>query len=456
MPNTYDQVLYPSKAFQDTHPDRLATAATLHGLEPPTGACRVLDVGCGDGSNLIPLAVALPHCHFTGIDLAARPIAIGQATIARLGLTNIELLAADLLDFPAPSAPFDYILAHGFCSWVPPFVLDAFFTLCQRHLSPHGVVYTSYNTYPQGHLREATRRSLRHSGSPTVAGAKQYLATIRRLTAEPVWTTLLDSEIQRLNERDENVTYHDELGESYHCFYVADFLARAAACGLQFLSEAKPAALLRPALSREALAQPDEIAYQQALDLATFQGFRRTLLCRAGVPIDRGSFAGHLPKLLLASPLRFLSRSAQGGETFRNERGPGQVELNHPQLLAILHRLEQVWPQAEPLSTLLPEPAEPVVLDQLLALAGVSLVHLRRFALPVAYQPGPRPLASPLARLQAAHGPVLTTLLHTQVQFAQPSAREFLQRLDGTRPTRSLGVSEEILTNLYRMGLMLA
>ena len=120
MPNTYDQVLYPSKAFQDTHPDRLATAATLHGLEPPTGACRVLDVGCGDGSNLIPLAVALPHCHFTGIDLAARPIAIGQATIARLGLTNIELLAADLLDFPAPSAPFDYILAHGFCSWVPP------------------------------------------------------------------------------------------------------------------------------------------------------------------------------------------------------------------------------------------------------------------------------------------------------------------------------------------------
>ncbi|MFN9754383.1 MAG: methyltransferase regulatory domain-containing protein, partial [bacterium] len=311
-------------------------------------------------------------------------------------------------------------------------------------------------TYPQGHLREATRRILRHSGSPTVAGAKQYLATIRRLTAEPVWTTLLDSEIQRLNERDENVTYHDELGESYHCFYVADFLARAAACGQQFLSEAKPAALLRPALSREALAQPDEIAYQQALDLATFQGFRRTLLCRAGVPIDRGSFAGHLPKLLLASPLRFLSRSAQGGETFRNERGPGQVELNHPQLLAILHRLEQVWPQAEPLSTLLPEPAEPVVLDQLLALAGVSLVHLRRFALPVAYQPGPRPLASPLARLQAAHGPVLTTLLHTQVQFAQPSAREFLQRLDGTRPTRSLGVSEEILTNLYRMGLMLA
>ncbi|MCX6589280.1 MAG: methyltransferase domain-containing protein [Acidobacteria bacterium] len=456
MPNTYDQVLYPSKAFQDTHPDRLATVATLHGLEPPTGDCRVLEVGCGDGSNLIPLAVALPHCHFTGIDLAARPIEIGQATIARLGLANIELHAANILDFPAPAAPFDYILAHGFCSWVPPFVLDAFFTLCQRHLSPHGVVYTSYNTYPQGHLREATRRILRHANSPTVAGAKEYLATVRRQATDPVWTTILDAETQRLNDRDESVTYHDELGETYHCFYVADFLDRAAAFGLQFLSEAKPAALLRPAFSREALAQPDEIAYQQALDLATFRGFRRTLLCRAELPIERGNFTRHVPKLRLASPLRFVSRSAQGGETFRNEPGPGQVELNHPQLLAILHRLEQIWPQAEPLSALLSEPADPVVLDQLLALAAVSLVHLRRFALPVAYQPGPRPLASPLARLQAASRPQLTTLLHTQVQFTEASAREFLVRLDGTCPVAGLGVNPEVLATLYRMGLMLA
>ena len=456
MPNTYDQVLYPSKAFQDTHPDRLATVATLHGLEPPTGDCRVLEVGCGDGSNLIPLAVALPHCHFTGIDLAARPIEIGQATIARLGLANIELHAANILDFPAPAAPFDYILAHGFCSWVPPFVLDAFFTLCQRHLSPHGVVYTSYNTYPQGHLREATRRILRHANSPTVAGAKEYLATVRRQATDPVWTTILDAETQRLNDRDESVTYHDELGETYHCFYVADFLDRAAAFGLQFLSEAKPAALLRPDFSREVLAQPDEIAYQQALDLATFRGFRRTLLCRAELPIERGNFTRHVPKLRLASPLRFVSRSAQGGETFRNEPGPGQVELNHPQLLAILHRLEQIWPQAEPLSALLSEPADPVVLDQLLALAAVSLVHLRRFALPVAYQPGPRPLASPLARLQAASRPQLTTLLHTQVQFTEASAREFLVRLDGTCPVAGLGVNPEVLATLYRMGLMLA
>jgi SAM-dependent methyltransferase len=456
MSNTYDQVLYPSKAFQDTHPDRLATVATLHGLQPPTRACRVLDVGCGDGSNLIPLAVALPGSHFVGIDLAARPIAIGQGTIARLGLSNVELHALDILDFPAHLGPFDYIIAHGFCSWVPPFVLDAFFALCQRHLSPHGVVFASYNTYPEGHLREATRRILRHPGADSVAGAKAYLATVRQQATNPVWTTILDSEIERLNARDENVTYHDELGGAYHCFYVADFLERAAAFGLQFLSEAKLRAVLSPPFSREALAQPNEAAYQQALDFATFQGFRRTLLCRAENPVDRDGFAGRLPQLLLASPLRFVSRSANGGETFRNERGPGQAELNHPQLLALLHQLESLWPQARPIASLLPPDPDPAVLNQILALAAAGLVALRSFELPAASAPARYPVASPLARLQASYGPLLTTLLHTHVQIEEAAGRQFLQLLDGTRTASSLAVGGETLKVLYRMGLMIA
>ncbi len=461
MPNTYDQVLYPSKAFQDTHPDRLATTATLLGLQPPTGSCRILDVGCGDGSNIIPLAVALPGSHFVGIDLASRPIEIGQATIARLGLTNVELHVLDILDSPASLGPFDYIIAHGFCSWVPAFVLDAFFALCQRHLSPNGVVYASYNTYPEGHLRDATRRILHHPGPGTVADGKVYLATVRQRATNPLWQSILDSEFNRLNSRDESVTFHDELSGAYRCFYFADFIERAAPFGLQFLDEAKLRAVLSPAFTREALAQPNEIAYQQALDFATFQGFRRTLLCRANLTIERGNFAQYLPKLRLASPLRFGSRSGNGAESFRNERGPGQIELNHPDLLKILHRLEAVWPQAQPLASLLPANPDPTVLDQILALAAASLVSLRSFDLPVAHTPSHRPLASPLARLQASAGPLLTTLLHTHVQFDELSARDFLQLLDGARTTADLAPGNkaavsEVLKTFYRMGLMIA
>ena len=68
---SYDSVLYPSHACAETHPDRLATLATLFGLSPaPVERCRVLELGCGDGGNLLAMAFALPGSTFVGVDLA--------------------------------------------------------------------------------------------------------------------------------------------------------------------------------------------------------------------------------------------------------------------------------------------------------------------------------------------------------------------------------------------------
>ena len=73
----YDEVRYPSYTHTPSHPDRLATQAILFGLTPaPVAACRVLELGCGDGSNLVPMAYGLPGSHFTGIDLANKPALI--------------------------------------------------------------------------------------------------------------------------------------------------------------------------------------------------------------------------------------------------------------------------------------------------------------------------------------------------------------------------------------------
>jgi tRNA G46 methylase TrmB len=77
-----------------THPDRLATLATLFGLRPaPPQRCRVLELGCGDGGNLIPMALALPDASFVGVDAAPKAIARGQGVVAELGLANVTLEA---------------------------------------------------------------------------------------------------------------------------------------------------------------------------------------------------------------------------------------------------------------------------------------------------------------------------------------------------------------------------
>lgn len=85
MPESYDEVLYPGYAYRQTHPDRLATMATLFGMTPaPVEGCRVLELGCGEGGNLIPMAFGLPRSQFLGIDLAQRPIQKGQAMVEAL------------------------------------------------------------------------------------------------------------------------------------------------------------------------------------------------------------------------------------------------------------------------------------------------------------------------------------------------------------------------------------
>src|SRR5947209_4017238 len=75
---SYDTVPYHSHPFAQTHPDRLATVATLLGLKPPpVERCRVLELGCAGGGNLIPMALGPPESTFTGIDLSIRQVADG-------------------------------------------------------------------------------------------------------------------------------------------------------------------------------------------------------------------------------------------------------------------------------------------------------------------------------------------------------------------------------------------
>ena len=55
--------------------------------------CRVLELGCGDGGNLVPMALALPGARFVGIDAAPGAIARGRGSSARSGWRTSTLEA---------------------------------------------------------------------------------------------------------------------------------------------------------------------------------------------------------------------------------------------------------------------------------------------------------------------------------------------------------------------------
>ena len=93
---SYEQVPYESGPQYPTHPDCVATVATLMGMQPqPPDSCRMLELGCGDGGNLIPMAVALPGSRFYGVDLSPSHIKLGMTAIADTRLVEYRVACGE-------------------------------------------------------------------------------------------------------------------------------------------------------------------------------------------------------------------------------------------------------------------------------------------------------------------------------------------------------------------------
>lgn len=75
----------PEKMWDRHVLDSLCLLAVL--AELPDGA-RVIDVGTGGGLPGIPLAICMPHLHFTLVDATAKKIAFLTEVVRILGLTN--------------------------------------------------------------------------------------------------------------------------------------------------------------------------------------------------------------------------------------------------------------------------------------------------------------------------------------------------------------------------------
>lgn len=291
-PYSYDELPYQSLPYSQTHPSRLATVATLFGLSPPPlDRCRVLELGCASGGNLLPVAEVFPDSSFLGIDLSGRQIADGQAIARAAGLTNVELRHASILDIDDSWGTFDYIICHGVFSWVPDAVRDKILAVCRRNLNPQGVAYVSYNTYPGWHMRGMIRDMMRFHATrfptPTqrVQQARALLAFLAETTKNDTgpYGTLLRAEVENLRDQSDSYLYHEHLEEVNDPLYFYQFVEQAHRHGLRYLGEARVATMVLANFSpevRKALegVSADQIQAEQYLDFVRNRTFRETLL----------------------------------------------------------------------------------------------------------------------------------------------------------------------------------
>jgi SAM-dependent methyltransferase len=265
------------------------------GLEPPpVESCRVLEVGCNEGANLIPMAYAIPGGQFVGFDLASLPISRGQERIQALGMKNIRLFQADLMNVSSELGEFDYIIAHGLYAWIPEPVRDGLLALCERHLSPNGVAFISYNALPGGYLRMMTRDMMlvRTRGIADPERQVREGVDFIRLLAETrtegsLYRALLEEQLKRLSKNNAHALYHDDFSAAYRPVYFAQFVDHAKKHGLQYLTDAELPPPNDPCFdanfqnSIRGATGGDLIAQEQMVDFARMRMFRETLLSRA-------------------------------------------------------------------------------------------------------------------------------------------------------------------------------
>jgi len=309
----YETFQYENLAFQATHPDWLCTIGRLHGLESPSAQqCRVLELGCGRGGNLVPLAALLPGSEFVGVDLAASQVEEARGDAEALGLTNLRFEAMDIADVPRSWGEFDYIICHGVYSWVPELVRRRILEISATQLAHHGVAYISFNALPGWHVRGMLRTMLKRvvpeGDAPEMAqSARGFLSLLRRLTPEngplAAW---LWRELALLDMMSDRYLYFEYLVEHNEAFYLDDFLNDADAAGLKYLGNADLSSAVPRQLGEAGRREVielcgDPLVAEQLSDYLVVRLFRRAVLCRHDATPQRHPDAEVLRAAWLAS-----------------------------------------------------------------------------------------------------------------------------------------------------------
>ncbi len=362
----YDAIPYRHGAVPHTHPARLGAIARLLGMPAiAPDRCRVLELGCAEGMNLLPLAERLPRADFTGVDVSPKQTATAEAARAACGIGNARFIRADLRDFEPEPGAFDYVVAHGVYSWVPDDVKERLLAVSARALAPLGVAYVSYNTLPGWGLLGGMRSFLlgetarEREPAAQLDHAGRVLGVLSKCVAQQpgAYAALLREAVSDMIRKPPALLFHDELGAVNDPCTFLDFTAYAGRHGLHFLSEAHYASMPFehvPAPVREALAELDLDFFrtQQFMDVIFQRWLRGSLLCLSEPP-SRTPDPRAIRDCALGLRLRPASSSVnlQAGVPLRM-LGPNDLALDfdQPQTKAFLSALAQAAPSRIPFS----------------------------------------------------------------------------------------------------------
>lgn len=416
--NPYDEVPYKSYPIEWVAPERLALASLLHGgPRVLLDDYRVLELGCGDGANLLPLANYRRQASFIGVDGARSQIDKAIYRKSELELSNIEFIHADFVTTTQQlSGQFDYIIAHGIFSWVAQDVRDALLQLFAQRLRRGGLLYLNYNTRPGWNVRGMVRNYLIASttGADNLlkrahlaqdVSAKMVLSLTN---CEHPYSQLMANEFQFVCENHVSYIAHEFLAEDNHAYWRSEFLNLTQSHGLEYVADADfnyPSGRvpddLAPRLTKEQLVgrTPDD-----TIDLLCYRQMHSPILTQGPLTISQPS-TEEFANLFVASSLIHCSSSNNGYLMFQHPSGY-EVEAKEEPIQTALIRLQSLWPRGLRIGAVFSNVCQ--VMDDLKLLQRNGLIELR------CIEPGDFGVNSDrLNRMEAENGEYVTTAYHT-------------------------------------------
>jgi ubiquinone/menaquinone biosynthesis C-methylase UbiE len=102
---------FPDVERRNVLQERVEVPALIHSLKLPTGA-RILEVGCGRGVALPPVALLTRPRELVGLDVDPALLAVARRRLERRGI-DAQLVHGDVRSLPFPAASFDVVIDFG-------------------------------------------------------------------------------------------------------------------------------------------------------------------------------------------------------------------------------------------------------------------------------------------------------------------------------------------------------
>ncbi|MEK7991125.1 MAG: class I SAM-dependent methyltransferase [Thiotrichaceae bacterium] len=445
LPLTFiDELPYTSQAMPYTHPQHLATIGQIFGMQAEKPH-RILELACGDGSNILGIAQSLPQAECWAIDKSETKIAQAQQMAEQAKLQNVTLKAMDILDIDTSLGQFDYIIVHGIYSWGSTDVKQKIFQLCKQLLSAKGIAYVSYDTSPAGDSRRIVRQMLRYH-SMGMEDSQQRLEQLHALfqfliaanrDTNTAYSLMLQEEYQIFQQLPQPELYLDYIDADNEPVLFTEFMLQAHAQELDYLGDTFLKTMLPQNLAADtqqtlAAFEQNILQQEQYMDFARNRRYRHTLLVHKGIELERNLDISLIKDFYLCCDFQVN----QVEEALHFVSSHGTVTTENAATQKVFAYLGQQYPRHVKIEELLEktetQSEAQTIFETLFSccMQGVIELHIE----PESYSTNmsEQPFASPLARMQVESGLSLVTNLRNEpVEISNVLCLHLLPYLDG-------------------------